>query len=436
MDGGPGDVATAASTGAGSSRRSHGRAAVRTLRGFAWLGPPASLPVAFLPLLLLGLERARAASATGRRGGWRIIAAAVALSLVAGFLEAAYLDGLLALFWALCRLAELPGRRADYARRVALGGTAGLLLAAPALWPFVDLLRHAELGSRTATDMSQVYLPREALAQLLVPYALGPITGLPSEHETAQQMMLWARVASYAGVTLALAALLGAAGPGRHQALRWTLCTWIAVVIGRVTGAPVLAHFFDAVPFASSVQVYRYSGAAWLLPCCVLAAFVVDRAPSSRLVWPGAGVVAFAAAAGMAAGWPLARALHGGSLYFVASAAWAACSLAAFAWAAARRGGAAIAFVLVADTSVLFVGHRSLRALGTPIGRSRDQVPASEPGRAAIHHGRTVLGQLRCDVRRRFDQLQLPARAGRLGQLRRSPSPSQGQPRAIHGTGS
>src|SRR6185437_7685315 len=76
---------------------------------FAWLANAVVNPVPFLPLLLLGVERAlvSAQSAETAQGwsrrivarhlveGWAWIAIALALSLLAGFPEVAYLDGLL-----------------------------------------------------------------------------------------------------------------------------------------------------------------------------------------------------------------------------------------------------------------------------------------------------------------------------------------------------
>lgn len=47
---------------------------------FAWFAHSTVNPVAFLPLLLLGIERAYTAALEGRRGGWRLMALAGALS--------------------------------------------------------------------------------------------------------------------------------------------------------------------------------------------------------------------------------------------------------------------------------------------------------------------------------------------------------------------
>lgn len=75
---------------------------------FAWFAHAAINPIAFLPLLLLGIESARSAAVAGRRGGWWVIAVACALSFYAGFPETAYPDALLAVAWLVWRCASAP----------------------------------------------------------------------------------------------------------------------------------------------------------------------------------------------------------------------------------------------------------------------------------------------------------------------------------------
>src|SRR6185312_196251 len=53
----------------------------------AWFEHATANPVAFLPLALLGVERARDAALASRRHGWRLLAVALGLSVVAGFPE-------------------------------------------------------------------------------------------------------------------------------------------------------------------------------------------------------------------------------------------------------------------------------------------------------------------------------------------------------------
>lgn len=322
---------------------------------FAWIGPPANLPCAFLPLFLLGIERARRGWA-----GARIVALAVAFSLYAGFPETAYLDGLLALAWAVLRFTQDPGR-GPFALRVAAGGVAGLLLAAPVLWPFLDLLQSAELGSRNGISMSLLAWTPPATVQLLAPYALGLPAGLSDRDATGTLFTLWGRAGGYLGTGLAIAAVLGGVMRGPERVLRLLLLVWAGLILARVMGVPAVQAWFLAVPFQDSLQVWRYAGAAWMLPCCLLAAFAVER--SQRVA--GAGLPVLVGVLGMLAGtatlaWPLIQQAPGVPPYAAWSLAFALLAAGA-ASRALRRGQAGP--VLVAEAALLFMaphvaGHR------------------------------------------------------------------------------
>src|SRR5439155_8801923 len=97
------------------------------------------------------------------RGGWRLLAVAMASSLLAGFPETAYIDGLLALAWAAVRLFETSsGSRTAYAARIALGGIVGIALAAPQLLAFFEFLPHAFLGGHGGR-FADWAMPREGI---------------------------------------------------------------------------------------------------------------------------------------------------------------------------------------------------------------------------------------------------------------------------------
>ncbi len=90
---------------------------------FAWFAHGEIMPLPFLPLFLLGIERALDSAKEHRRGGSVLIAIAIAYSIYAGFPETAFLDGLLALLWAVVRLATLaPVSRKAFVAKVCLGG--------------------------------------------------------------------------------------------------------------------------------------------------------------------------------------------------------------------------------------------------------------------------------------------------------------------------
>ena len=87
-----------------------GGAALYCLNGtFAWFGDQPIMPIAFAPLLLLGIEMEWKAAADGTPSrGWIVAAVAVAMSLYAAFPETAYIDGLFGAAWAAQRFAVLP----------------------------------------------------------------------------------------------------------------------------------------------------------------------------------------------------------------------------------------------------------------------------------------------------------------------------------------
>jgi len=74
---------------------------------FSWHGAPIISPIAFLPMLLLGVEQLRARVVDRRAGGWFLVPLALAWSIYAGFPETAYIDGLFAGLWVVARLAGL-----------------------------------------------------------------------------------------------------------------------------------------------------------------------------------------------------------------------------------------------------------------------------------------------------------------------------------------
>ena len=255
---------------------------------FAWLANAVVNPIPFLPLLLLGVERALASAQTappaqGRAwrdvardaaAGWKWIAVALALSLVAGFPEVAYLDGVLAGLWALARLTSLRGWVAvapRFALKLASGLVVGVAIAAPPLVAFADYAREANLGLH-GQNVGALALPNLSLAQYLFPYIYGGIfqyaapAGIPAS---------WGGIGGYLGATVAFLALLGACAR-RDLALRIALVAWIALMVGRSVGAQPFTAIVNHIPLIDSIAVFRYANASWILAAVVLCAFAID----------------------------------------------------------------------------------------------------------------------------------------------------------------
>src|SRR5579875_1098292 len=89
---------------------------------FAWFSDATVNPLPFLPMVLLGVERAADAARRGRRGGWRLLAVAIALTAYAGFPEVAYVDLLMGVAWVAWRAGCVSGSaRSRFAARIGLG---------------------------------------------------------------------------------------------------------------------------------------------------------------------------------------------------------------------------------------------------------------------------------------------------------------------------
>ena len=194
---------------------------------FAWYGYVPANPVAFLPLLLLGIEIAFAATTAGRLGGWWLIAIALALSIYAGFPETAYVDGLFAAVWFgwRCGCAGRHRLRA-FATKAAVGGIVGALLATPVLVAFADYAAHAELGLHAGNSFANAHLPAADLPQLVLPYVYGPIWGFGPAYP------IWGQLGGYLSASLLFFGLLGLIYPGR-RGLRPLLFAWIVLVVAK-----------------------------------------------------------------------------------------------------------------------------------------------------------------------------------------------------------
>ena len=325
---------------------------------FAWFADATVNPLPFLPMLLLGIEWAVAATRSGRPGGWRLIAVAGALAVYAGFPEVAYINTLMAVFWVAWRCGCLgrPLLR-PFLTKIVLGGVAGTLLAAPMLVAMGTYLTHADLGAHTGNHLGSLHLVPSALPQLLMPYVYGQVNADPHS-------VIWLRVGGYLSATLLLLAALGLLAPGR-RGLKLTLLGWGLLVFGRIYGVPLLGQVLGVLPEISRIQFYRYGTAALELPVILLAALGLDdltRVPAHRrrLVWGGLAGMAVLGVAALSAR-PIVHSLgtrfpH--RAFFHASIIWGTVTVVAVAAVALVRRAQARAFLLTlivaVDAIVLF----------------------------------------------------------------------------------
>ncbi|HEY7916816.1 MAG TPA: hypothetical protein VIC86_07505, partial [Acidimicrobiales bacterium] len=321
---------------------------------YAWLAHAPIRPVALLPLCLLGVELAVDAAREHRGGGWRLLAVALALSILAGFPETTFIDGIFVGWWALLRVAG-AGRTfwLPMARKLALGAAIGVALAAPLLAAFADYLPEANVGAHSG-GFADASLSSLGLTQLILPYSLGPIFGFHSavgSNDTISQ--LWGSVGGFLTVTLIAAGLVGLIGR-RLRVLRLGLGAWIAVCLLRTFGFPPVVHLLAVVPGVRLTAFYRYSDPSWELAVVALAALGLDdiarnRTPR-RVLLGGAVITGVLAAWAAATAWPiLANAVgtpggHDGNRHFYAGGSLLAACLALTLmtvgglWAGARTG--------------------------------------------------------------------------------------------------
>lgn len=244
---------------------------------YAWLGNAVLNPVAFLPMLLLGVEMILDSASSSSKRGWYIAAIALALSIYAGFPEVAYCDGLFAGAWAVVRIFSVPrALRPRVLRRLGLGGLVGVVLALPALVPFQDFLKVAFVGSHAGAIDGAIRLPKSSIPMLFDPYVYGTIF---SNRNVAT---VWGEIGGYFGASVVALALVGLFG-ARHRPLRLFLALWtVAGLLGSM-GLFGVRFFWNLIPLISSSSFPRYVMPSCEMAVVLLAAFgLYDFATSVR----------------------------------------------------------------------------------------------------------------------------------------------------------
>ncbi len=260
--------------GLGRAASVAGGVAFALTSAYAWFSHAPANPIAFLPLLLLGVEGAAKATDWRRSWSWVTIAVALALSLGAGFPETAYCDGLVAGFWIVARAISLRRLWWPFVARVLLGALVGLLLAAPVLVAFLDYLKVSFVGGHDGV-FSGVSLPHAALAQEVTPYIFGPIAAFSTADKSGTLASVWGNTGGYLSVAVIILALIGLYG-SRHRAVRIGLVAWVVVALGRSFGVTPFLQIINDLPAMRSVAFYRYANPSWDLALIVLAALGLD----------------------------------------------------------------------------------------------------------------------------------------------------------------
>jgi len=242
---------------------------------FAWMpGETICNTIPFLPLLLYGIERARNDDGT-RAILW--IALAISGSLYAGFPEGAYINGIFALTWALYRFFGIE-RRWLFIRRIIVGGTVGLLLAAPIINAFISFLLETN-AYHMHSAYGNVFLDVRDIPIFLFPYVYGPIG---STFGKSFLVDFWGEGTSYSTILVVFLAILSLAVK-KHDKIYLFLIIYIALSFVRILGLPGCS-IINHIPLFSETMFTRYSLPSWGLALVILAMFTLERLNKKKTI--------------------------------------------------------------------------------------------------------------------------------------------------------
>jgi len=244
---------------------------------FSWLGNAVLNPVAFLPMLLLGIEMIHDAARNRTNKGWYVTAIAVALSLYAGFPEVAYIDGLFCAGWAVVRFFSLPKEvRLAAARRLGLGALVGGIASLPILVPFYDFMKVANVGRHFTIGQSVESLPLHSAPMLFDPYVYGPIFFNPHVGN------FWVGIGGYFSAGVCALALLGLFGKALRP-LRLFLAIWTLVGMLGAFNLLQVRQLWNVIPLLKSAAFARHIMPSAELALILLAVLgIMDFAASQR----------------------------------------------------------------------------------------------------------------------------------------------------------
>lgn len=247
---------------------------------FAWLTNAPFNPIAFLPLLMLGIEQAVAAAERARRRGWILIAVALSLSLYAGFPEGAFINALLAYGWAVLRFFQLkPEARKSYAYKIITGSVVGIMLAGPMLVALAGYLPYGFTGGHQGGGYAHMHLPLKTLPALFMPYVFGPIFGFVAGGDL---LNFWSNVGGYLTAPLVLVAAFGLFAK-RPLGLRLYPAIFAAVVMLKIYGFKPAAWIVNVIPLMNQAAFYRYCIPALCFAVIILAVFGIEAVAKRQL---------------------------------------------------------------------------------------------------------------------------------------------------------
>lgn len=231
---------------------------------FAWIANAAFNPIAFLPVMLYGVEAVFLSDKKSRT--WLWLPVGLALSLYAGFPETAFIDGLLVGLWTAARLWQ---KRRDINRRqigrICVGFIVGVLLAMPILVSFADYLLNADV-SQHADVFAHASLHLMSLPVHVFPYVYGTIGNAIPAAAT------WDGIGGYISITVFFLAIVGLFAP-INKTLRVVAALWIAACFLKAFGFRPAEDIWNLIPTIKNAAFFRYCTPSVYFACTILASF-------------------------------------------------------------------------------------------------------------------------------------------------------------------
>jgi hypothetical protein len=250
---------------------------------FAWFGSPNFNTIAFLPLILLGIEIAFDSAVKNKKRGWLVLVVALALSLYSGFPEEVYLGGLLAGLWTIVRLIQIRrGAWRQFLFKLLCGFTLGLLIAAPILIAFLGYLQHAFIGSHGSL-VANGGLPHSALPMFFLPYIYGTLYQSTQFSPGGVLPSIWGISGGYITLSLLFFAVISLFEKS-NRAIKVLLAAWVIVMVARIYTLSSLTSILHLIPEMSKVAIFRYVEPLVELAVILLAAFGFDRVVNSKKI--------------------------------------------------------------------------------------------------------------------------------------------------------
>lgn len=256
---------------------------------FAWHGAPIVSPIAFLPVLLLGIETLRARVIENAAGGWWLIPLALAWSLYAGFPEVAYINGLLAGAWVLARLSGMGNAHGLlFIRTLCMAVLVGLLLSLPLIAPMIEYIGRAYIGMHD-DSFAHVSPPLATLPQYLMPWLYGPISKFNDPSNVVATV--WSESGGYLTALPVLLALLGVIFCRRR--LYYLLLAWMFLCLTKTFDVRPFSDLVNMIPMIKVAAFYRYAPPSWEFAGAVMTAMCLHGMRHEKVVKPSRIMLVF-----------------------------------------------------------------------------------------------------------------------------------------------